>query len=36
MREYKTLAVIIIAAIIFYAVCYFSLYWYIDKLIYEI
>nr|DAX83400.1 MAG TPA: hypothetical protein [Caudoviricetes sp.] len=35
MREYKALAIIAIAAIIFYAVCYFALYWYIDKFIYE-
>jgi hypothetical protein len=35
MREYKTLAIIAIAAIIFYTVCYFTLYWYIDKYIYE-
>lgn len=35
MKKYETLAVITIAAIGFYTVCYYVLYWYIDKYIYE-
>lgn len=35
MKKYEILAVITIAAIVFYTVCYYVLYWYIDKYIYE-
>lgn len=35
MKKYEILAVITITAIVFYTVCYYVLYWYIDKYIYE-
>lgn len=35
MKKYEILAVITIAAIVFYTVYYYVLYWYIDKYIYE-